>query len=253
VNSQPNPFAPPSSLVERYPKRLTDQGVGCAHLAVAVEDHFGITLTEREQETVHTVGDLVQVVNARIVSAQSARCPSLRAFRALRSLVHDVTGDSKFKVRPRDRVDAVLDAKRRKQLWKWLPSLLATNPRPLRRSDALRATLVVGSLGCLAVAYFIAANSDGVLLAVTLAMSLGVCASLEVVTRSFRVCPPTGWTTFGDIALRIVGVTVATKRLHLKTDAEVMDELRPIIVDICGVDADEVRLDSRFLDDYDLS
>ena len=198
------------------------------------------------------MGDLVQVVHARIAAAQNARFPSLAAFRALRVLVCEVTGNSNFKLRPRDRVDELLDARQREDLWKLLPRLLGASPRSLRRSEALCVLLVFGAIVILVSTLLVAAAADLILMPIALTGGLVACACLELLTRQFRICPPRGWRTFGDITRRIVGATVATKRLHLSTQQDVLDELRPIIVDCFGVDADEVRLESRFLEDYDL-
>jgi len=60
------------SLVDHRSASVVDQGVGCAHMATCVENHHGITLTAREQESVHTVGDLVALIHTRIESARNA-------------------------------------------------------------------------------------------------------------------------------------------------------------------------------------
>lgn len=71
-------------------------------------------------------------------------------------------------------------------------------------------------------------------------------------TVRFRVTPPSGWETFGDVTIKIIGTTMATKQLNLRTIEDVFDELRPIIVETLGVDISEVVLTARFIEDLDV-
>jgi len=48
---------------------------------------------------------------------------------------------------------------------------------------------------------------------------------------------------------KLVGATVATKNLQLRTADNVLNELRPLIVDVLGVGADEVVPAARFVED----
>ncbi|MGI9469873.1 MAG: acyl carrier protein, partial [Rubripirellula sp.] len=72
---------------------------------------------------------------------------------------------------------------------------------------------------------------------------------LHIVTVQFRTVPPAEWVTFGDITAKLVGVTFATKQLQLRTADDILCELRPLIVDVLGVDGEKVVPDARFVEE----
>jgi hypothetical protein len=55
--------------------------------------------------------------------------------------------------------------------------------------------------------------------------------------------------TFGEITKKLVGVRVATKMIHLRSEDEVLNELRPLLVGVLGVDASEIVPSARFIED----
>ncbi|MFO0820329.1 MAG: hypothetical protein U1A77_20450 [Pirellulales bacterium] len=94
-----------------------------------------------------------------------------------------------------------------------------------------------------------AAAIDLAVLPLTLALTAIFTIVLHYVTLPFRIVPPDGLTTFGAISQRIAGVTVATKQLHLRSLEEILNEVKPIVVDALGVDASEVVPTARFIED----
>ena len=214
-----------------------------------VEDHFGITIQNAEAEHVRTVADLVALIQGRISAANEAHCPTLAAFLKLRTTVRGAIGDDTFRIRPRQRIADRLSAPQRLQLWKRLSEILGSPPRDLRRPWLLRRALGALVVVLLGSALIVAVAIDIRILPATVAIA-GFCIFLlHIVTVSFRTVPPAEWGTFGDITAKVVGVTSATKQLQLRSADEILCELRPLIVDVLGVDGDEVVPNARFIED----
>ena len=224
-------------------------GLDGVALVMDVEDHFGITIQETTAERIRTVGDLVSLVYDRLTAAQSSNCPTLPAFMKLRAMVRDLTCNPMFRIRPHQRIADILTPQQRLELWKRLSKLLGTSPPQLRRPSVLRKILGGSALLLIAVALFTALDVDYRTIPLTLALAVFAIYCLNLLTRCFRTMPPNDWVTFSDVTAKIVGTSIATKNLHLRTHDDVFNELRPIIVETLGVDGDEVQLSARFHED----
>ena len=224
-------------------------GLDGVELVMDVEDHFGITIQEATAERIRTVGDLVSLVYERLFAAQSSHCPTLPAFVKLRALVRDLTYNQSLRIRPHQEIADILTPQQRSELWKHLPKLLGTSPPQLRRPSMLRTFLGGSALLLIAVALFTALAVDFRTFPLTMALAVFAIYCLNLLTQCFRIMPPNNWVTFGDVTAKIVGTSMATKNLHLRTQEEVFNELRSIIVEALGVDLHEVKLSARFIED----
>jgi acyl carrier protein len=210
---------------------------------------FGITLRDAEAGRVRAVSDLVALIQDRIAAAHEVRCPTLPAFLSLRAAVRDIKRECSLRIRPHHDVAAILTAPQRRELWKRLSVLLGSAPRELRRPPRLRAILASSVFALLLLAVIAALALDIRTLPLTLLLAALAIMFLHVSTVPFRTVPPDGWITFADVTARIVGATVATKHLQLRTADSVLDELRPIIVNVLGVDPNKVVPAARFVED----
>lgn len=224
-------------------------GMDGVEIVMDVEDHFGISIQDSEAERVRSVGDLVALVHGRIVAARREYCPNLPAFLSLRRATRNILADDSARLRPRDAVATVLRPPQRRELWKQLSDLMGTPPRSLRRPTLLRRMLVTLSITILLLALILAFAIDLQTLPLTIIVAVGVIALLHFVTVPFRSIPPDGWATFGDITTKLAGVRVATKMIHLRNENEILNELRPLLVDVLGVDASEIVPSARFIED----
>ncbi len=224
-------------------------GMDGVEIVMDVEDHFGISIQDSEAEHVRAVGDLVALVQARIAAAQREYCPTLTAFLSLRNAARVVLGDDSVHLRPRDAVANILAPTQRRALWKQLPALMGTSPRPLRRPALLRRSLAAISIAVLLLALFSALTIDFQTLPLTIIVAAGVIVVLHYLTIPLRSIPPVGWMTFGEITTEMVGLKVATKMVHLRSDDEILNELRPLLVNVLGVDGAEIVPAARFVED----
>lgn len=224
-------------------------GLDGVEIVMDVEDHFGISIQNTEAERVRTVGDLVALIQSRIEAAHQATCPTLASFLCLRSTVREIVSDESIRVRTGTRVIDILTYTQRRRLWARLDDILGTAPPSLRRPPIVRRLLVLLVVTAFVLAFIAAANVDFAILPGTLGLAAIFTLVLHIITRPLRTYPPDALSTFGDLALRIAGLTVAKKQLHLRSVDEILNELRPIVVDTLGVDGAEVVLDARFIED----
>ncbi len=223
-------------------------GLDGVELIMEVEEHFGITITDDEAGSMHTVGDLVAMIQSRADAASSSKCLSFPAFLSLRRLVREVVGDNSIRIRPSQSVADRLSHEHRRQLWRRLPELLGCEPRALQYPRSIRAILNILSLLLIAIAFRIAAI-DWRMLPLTLCIAIALIILLHYATTSLRVVPHNKMEAIGDITRLIVGRTAITNDLDLATDSTIFDEIKPIVMDILGVDAGEVFLEARFVED----
>jgi len=224
-------------------------GLDAVEIVMDVEDHFGITIQNTEAERIRTVGDLVTLVQDRISAAHKGGCSTLSAFLKLRATLRAVTGDNTLAIRPHQHIAVVLTVRQRRELWRHLADLLGSAPRDLQRPQWLRRILRLSVVALLGIALVVAVAIDIGIGPVTFALAAICIFCLYVATVPFCTIPPEGWVTFGDVANRIVGVTMATKNLEFQTADNILCELRTLIVGVTGVDADEIVPDARFRED----
>lgn len=224
-------------------------GLDAIELVMDVEDHFGISIQNSEAAHVRSVGDLVALIQSRIDAAHAATCPTLSSFLRLRSCVREITNDDQLRIRTDTQIIDALTRTERQRLWKHLGDLLGSAPPGLRRPPAMRKLLLFLVLAAIISAIVFAALMDLAILPLTLALAAIITIVLHFLTVPFRVNPPDGLTTFGAIAQRISGMTVATKRLHLRSLDEILDELKPIVADALGVRQSKVVPTARFIED----
>ncbi len=223
-------------------------GLDGVQLVMEIEDKFGITIPDSVYSEIRTVGDLVGLCLDRILAANTMHCPSLSCFLSLRHLVRGIRNDPDLRLRPRDNVETVLDESDRKRIWQQLPELLKTNPRELRRPAGLRKTLVLVVLSFPIVLMAVLPWNVGILMLIWFATyAFGMI--LFRLTINFRTRTPNGYTTFGDITKRMVGLSIATNP-PAETDYDtVFSIVKQIVVDQLGVDDDEVVPTARFVED----
>ncbi len=223
-------------------------GLDAVEIVMDVEDHFGIVVDDDEAGRIRTVGDLVALIRLRVEATSSSPCSSLPAFLSLRRLVRDVVGDDWMRIRPSQSIVDRLSRTSRRQLWRRLPELLGTSPPALRCPQTIRAMQILLSTHLIVAAIEIA-SIDWAMLPLTLFVAGALILLLHLASSPLRTIPRDDMATLGDLTGIIVGRTTATTDLDLPDDAAILDELRPIVADVLGIDRGKVVLDARLWED----
>lgn len=221
-------------------------GLDTIELIMEVEEHFGITISDEQASGVYTVGDLNELVRSRVERRSSEVCFSLPAFLKVRRAVRELFDNDQMRVRPSTRFEDVIPKAKRRKFWRQLKELLGTAAPPLQRSRPLTVFLCLISLVALILGAS-AAVIDFAILPLSLFFAVGVIVCCVVLTEPLRLYPPPHFATLGHATQKLVGLTLATNKEVQVADVE--NELRKIIVEQCGVDADEVVPSANFMKD----
>ncbi len=200
--------------------------------------------------SIETVGDLQQLVQTRIDARQSGKCYTLPAFLEIRQLLRDATGDPALRIRPATLVVACLSSSERKVVWHELRARYGLFIDLERPSWLKRALVAVSLVLCVSGVYC----DWQAIEAFPLGTLSGVLFAIALVVMSRPMCnrPSARHATIGQLATNLVGTRVARGDVDDLTAQQLEAEIRDIIVDAVGVDADEVVASARLREDLDI-
>lgn len=223
-------------------------GLDSVEIVMEVEEHFGVTIRNEEAGGIRTVGDMVDLLEARIRRRETAECLSLPWFLKLRRLTREAAQRPDLRIRPTTRISEVLRASERKQLWLGLKEYLGAGIPELRRPTPISAFIV---LVATASPVFLAIS--GVTLQTSLTVASIACAIgavvLMKVTRPLSVIPPRGHRTFGEITRHLVGLEAVTNDYPNKSRELILNDLALLVSKQLGVDKAKVTPEARFVED----
>lgn len=223
-------------------------GIDFIEIVTEVEEHFGVSIGRKEAFDVRTVGDLLELIEARVVRRETAECLTLPWFLKLRRLTREITNNPRLAIRPSTVVAETLNRVERQRLWKKLIELLGPTV-----SDLRRPWLVVVATMLLALATIVLLVASLSKLNKSLAIASAGCALLAamlfVATRSIKMVPPIGYETFGEIARRLVGLEAVTNGYPATPRDLIFGDLAVIVATQLGVDLKDVTPEARFVQD----
>ena len=229
-------------------------GLDGVEIVMAVEDRFGIILKWDEVGGIRTVSDLVDVVRTRMMATETTTAPLRSQWIALQGLVREITGETNLRLRPSDRLQDRLSLRGRRQLWQRLPELLHAFPRPLILAKPLRILLMSIFLTLFLIAIGISFFTSELLMIPLVLLASGFMAILLLlISPRFGTVAPRGWMTFGEVTRQLVKTRIATKNVHLQTSELILEELRPILVEILNISPKKVLLSARLIEDLGMS
>jgi acyl carrier protein len=223
-------------------------GLDAVEIVMDVEEHFGVTIRNEDAGTIRTVGELIDLIEDRVKRREAAGCLSLPWFLKLRRLTREAAQQPGLRIRPSNRVDRVLRANQRKQLWLGLDGYLGAALPELRRPIPISAIVIL-----MAIASPVFLAISGITLQTNLAVASIICAVgavlLMTVTQRLKVIPPRGYQTFGAITQRLVGLEAVTNG-NLAADRElILKDLAQIVSNILNVKSERVTPEARFIED----
>jgi len=179
-----------------------------------MDEELGITLYGEDLPNLETVGGLHSLVLARIAARDADPWLTLKVFRELRGETRKILGDPNLKVRPSDRVIDIVPWTRRRAFWKKLRiRFKVLGYEDLRRPDVAFCLIVALTLGGMRSIYLQVIDPDFPenLTLLGLMITFLFPFIMAFLTRPLKVIPPDRVSTFGDITLREISVSAATK------------------------------------------
>jgi hypothetical protein len=194
-----------------YIARFEDVGHCLAHdpdsqdLINAIENRFGVILTNDEAQALRTPAQLIDLILAKVESGEPTGCMSQQAFHLIRRAAQRSFGLPRQSISPNSKLEEIVPRKLRYARWKGFGTNIGAVSWPeLKRS---RVTFVV--LALLAVAVFVFTSAQlaetglaNVLLSLTLAIAFSI--GLVWITRPLKRTFPVSCLTVADLVEWII-------------------------------------------------
>lgn len=226
-------------------------GLDTVELVLEIEDAFSIQIPDAEASQIVTVGDLHKYIVAKL---DPTACLSASAFRSLRRAARSLGATERL--RPRDSIERLLPATRRRRFWAELQRSAAVRLPRLRRPPwlVMAATLTVTLVTAVVGFGTRQTTQSGVAtLAVAVATALCSAGMASLATVPFANLPSPNCATLrglAEAALRLNFVALAEKHQGANAN-DVWIALRAIIVEQLGVSPEIVTPTASFVNDLD--
>ena len=221
-------------------------GLDTVELVMDVEDHFGILLREDDSQRIRTIGDLADVIFARILASSVTPCPSIRVFYELRTVIRASLGSTDMRMRPSTLLAELIPVSHRRACW---AAIQTKQPWRFPGLQLKRQTYTF-TMAFIALLFVIPCC---VLPFEMWMISIPVSSLMSILLynwmKRFRSEIPANYTTVGDLVRSSVGSVIATKKTDLTTRELVLGELFPIVAEQFGVDLKKLAPQTRFVED----
>jgi acyl carrier protein len=235
-------------------------GLDLVELVLYTEETFGIQIDDAEASQIHTPGELADYVAARILRGEggAAPCLSQTRFYRLRSVLMEILDAPREKIRPKTPLAELMQADHRlPERWKRLSAALTISrfPFPLSRPElppALQAGVMAvnGGAPLLFLCCALAARwSFPQTLVPLFLLWIGTLFLTDRLTRQKRTRLPRKFATVAAL-LPHVHIPPASPAW---TRAAILGELIRMTSAQSGVPVDEIREDTRFVEDLGMS
>lgn len=229
-------------------------GLDTVELIIEVEEAFGIEIPDRFAERMLTVGDLYDFVIDNIEAPIWGNCLSASTFLAIRKSVNQLGVEKRFG--PSSKLVDVLPETGRRKIWHALASETGLQFPDLVLPDWLEQTNFFLNLliaFCVAVMVGMIDLGAGIFMFFLTAVFGG--SLISAATRSWATEFGSRWQSFRGLTNEVVARNA--KRLRMDQGAfrpkETWEILTRIVVEVLGVDVDEVTHDARFVEDLGLA
>ena len=229
-------------------------GLDAVELVMAVEEKFGISISDEEASNALAVGDLEKLVRAKIDIADADSCLSQRAFHLIRSRAITQFGVSRRDVRPDTPLETLIPHSDRVENWRQFQVALGTAEFPeLVRPHRVNVTMTILILSALVVPSWFGALHPAhfgywMLFGVGFTTALGLI--LTRLTRPMKTAFKTGYKCVGDLTRFLVArypQLVGQPRTNKWTDEEIYSLLREVIIEQLRVSSFDRK--ARFVQD----
>lgn len=232
-------------------------GLDGVELIMAVEEKFGIEITDPEASDIRTVGDMKRLVRSKLEVIDAAGCLTQRAFHLIRRNAVAEFRVRHSELRPDTPLEAAIPESTRRESWNHFQAALGVPQLPeLVRPHTVEVAITLLVLTSLVVPVWYGALhaphfGRWFLLGAILASLVGWCAAR--VTRPMKTSFKTGYEKVADIARFLVArypQLVGKPRTAKWTDEEISSLLRDVIIEQLGVSKFDDN--SRFVEDLQI-
>lgn len=221
-------------------------GLDVVEFVIDVEDHFGILLRDDDMERIRTIGDLADVILARIRTFSVTGCPSVHAFYQLRAAIRESLGEPGLRIRPSSRLVDVIPVPRRRACWTAIQAKQPWRFPKLQMSRSIYSLMVTFvAIVWVVPSCFLPMEMWTISGPLSFLVAIFVCSWMN----RYRFEVPPDYSTMGDLVRSSVGTVIAAKKNELTTKVLVLGDLFPIVAEQFGVELKKLTAQTRFVED----
>lgn len=227
-------------------------GLDGVELILAIEDHFGIEIPDRDAWELTTPRKLIDYIAEKLKadSKAPATCLSQHAFHRLRTAIIEVTGLPRKSIQPSTKLEEIFSEETRIQKWANLQNILNVSRGPtLARSPSLMRLLWYIHLIVFLVLLLLLCTKLPVKISffLTIAIILAAATISMLATKSYATyIQPAGYTV-GDLSRILVTDKPEESNPREWSRSEIAAITRAITMEQIGVT--EFNDDDRFVED----
>ena len=229
-------------------------GLDAVELVMAVEEKFGISITDEEATRTLTVGDLKRLVRTKLDMTDAVGCLTQRAFHVIRRNAIATFGIGQRGLQPNTQLDSIVPHDARRESWQQFQTALGVTDLPeLVRPNRVRVTITVLVLSSLVVPVWYGAlhpSSFGRWAALGAVVAVAVGWIAERLTRPMKTTFQHGYCKVRDLARFLVARhpdLIGKPRTGKWTEEEISCLLREVIMEQLAVSEFDDK--SRFVQD----
>lgn len=228
-------------------------GLEIVELIMRVEEEFEIAIEDEEASYISTVGELHLCILTKLGLAGASGCQSSATFYQMRRALMEIADVSRAAIRPDTPTAPLLPEPNRRAQWKTLSELTGATLPPLERPRVLAKSIGMGgaligvsSLACVFVSPALAASS-----ALTGAVAY---VGARKWSDRYATLLPAQCATVGDLSHAVIKLNygINLERGPKRSEAEIWEKLREIMVDELDIEPDEITKDAQFVRDLRL-
>ena len=226
-------------------------GSDTEELVYAIEDAFGIQITQDDYFGVSTVGDLHRLILSKLPEPNSKRCLTSAAFYRLRRGIVETLGVERRSICPATPLEDVLPREGRRRAWRRLEAAVDLPFLELELPSTMALALLVLGIA-LSVVPGVCFGLSGAWIGLLFFVGLLAFSRLLILLASpFAVCFPNNAATIGDLARDLAAINHG--RLAAETGVsngqEVWHSLVRLVMLISRVELESVTPEASILDD----
>lgn len=225
-------------------------GLDIVELFIAVEDTFQIHIADEEASRVYTVGDLHNLVIAKLQGQDSNRCLTSAAFYRTRRGIMDTLGIDRRQIRPSTPLEVILPRNHRREKWRRIQEAMKLKLPDLQHPGWIQFSLL--TLGvALAAAPGLYRGVDYRWIALLFLLGLIVGGFLVKLSPALAVAFPNHDATVGDLAKDVLAINHArlVDEVGSWNKKEVWEALCRVIVMQTAVAREKIRPEALIVDD----
>lgn len=225
-------------------------GLDLVELVMAVEERFGITLSDDDAMSAETPGKLIDLIYAKLDKGGSGECLTSRAFYLVRRALMQQFEWHRSQIVPAARLEELVPRKNRREAWQRLRVALQANQWPsLKRPPWLVG--IIFALFCAMLVVALVLHLDGVSPWLTLPAVLAVLGLVMLATRPLCLEFPKERATVGQLTRFVVAYCPALfgpvgRRW---SRADVAAAVRELTIEELGLTQSQYREDAHFVKD----